>query len=169
MQLWILYNVTTRLHFYPNKAGISGLPSTAKRSWSFVAGGLGDNLLSTKEARNGWETEVSNTVITPQLKVKNSSDFVSCKRRRWENVPPYVQVLHFEFCHRSRHSTWIDSWRKSTRSSGPTLASPPIQSWSSCLVTLVSSWPHSLKRLWSIVPQCGAAGRRCLCSASRTM
>ncbi|XP_045076975.1 E3 ubiquitin-protein ligase rnf213-alpha-like isoform X2 [Coregonus clupeaformis] len=27
-----------------------------------------DNLLSTKEARNGWETTVSNDIITPQLK-----------------------------------------------------------------------------------------------------
>ncbi|KAM3598560.1 uncharacterized protein V6R79_019582 [Siganus canaliculatus] len=27
-----------------------------------------DNMLSTKEARNGWEVEVSNTIITPQLK-----------------------------------------------------------------------------------------------------
>ncbi|KAF3846326.1 hypothetical protein F7725_003404 [Dissostichus mawsoni] len=27
-----------------------------------------DNLLSTKDARNGWEMEVSNTIITPQLK-----------------------------------------------------------------------------------------------------
>lgn len=82
MQLWILYNVTTRLHFSPNKAGISGLPSTAKHSWSFVAGGLGDNLLSTKEARNRWETEVSNTVITPQLKVKKFFWlYVFCKRR----------------------------------------------------------------------------------------
>ncbi|XP_010769191.1 E3 ubiquitin-protein ligase rnf213-alpha [Notothenia coriiceps] len=27
-----------------------------------------DNLLSTKHARNGWEMEVSNTIITPQLK-----------------------------------------------------------------------------------------------------
>lgn len=30
-----------------------------------------DNLLSTKDARNGWEIEMSAAIITPQLKVLN--------------------------------------------------------------------------------------------------
>jgi len=40
--------------------------------WTCFSGPVAyDNLLSTKEARNGWETEMSNAIITPRLKVMN--------------------------------------------------------------------------------------------------
>ncbi|XP_072224665.1 E3 ubiquitin-protein ligase rnf213-alpha [Leuresthes tenuis] len=43
---------------------ISSLLETHQQKWHVPY----DNLLSTKEARNGWETEMSNAIITPQLK-----------------------------------------------------------------------------------------------------
>uniref|UniRef100_A0A668A4S4 Uncharacterized protein n=1 Tax=Myripristis murdjan TaxID=586833 RepID=A0A668A4S4_9TELE len=42
-----------------------------------------DNLLSTKEARNGWELSISNTIITPQLKQLD---------RRLKEVNTYIRT-----------------------------------------------------------------------------
>ncbi|XP_051243364.1 LOW QUALITY PROTEIN: E3 ubiquitin-protein ligase rnf213-alpha-like [Dicentrarchus labrax] len=55
-----------------------------------------DNLLSTKEARNGWEMEVSNTIITPQLKhldrqLKEVNTFIRADSRISAN--PIMRLL----------------------------------------------------------------------------
>ena len=66
-------NVTTLV-----TSRFKGLLSTVKICWSPVSGPVPyDNHLTTKEARNGWEVEVSNAII-PQLKVEMF--FFSSKR-----------------------------------------------------------------------------------------
>uniref|UniRef100_A0A8C4HAD0 RING-type E3 ubiquitin transferase n=1 Tax=Dicentrarchus labrax TaxID=13489 RepID=A0A8C4HAD0_DICLA len=64
---------------------------------SFLSGPVPyDNLLSTKEARNGWEMEVSNTIITPQLKhldrqLKEVNTFIRADSRISAN--PIMRLL----------------------------------------------------------------------------
>uniref|UniRef100_UPI0037E8EFFF E3 ubiquitin-protein ligase rnf213-alpha n=1 Tax=Semicossyphus pulcher TaxID=241346 RepID=UPI0037E8EFFF len=55
-----------------------------------------NNLLATKEARNGWEMEVSNTIITPQLKhldrqLKEVNTFIRADSRISAN--PIMKVM----------------------------------------------------------------------------
>ncbi|KAM4598338.1 E3 ubiquitin-protein ligase rnf213-alpha-like [Polymixia lowei] len=55
-----------------------------------------DNLLSTKEARNGWETTVSNAIITPQLKhldrrLKDVNAFIRADSRVSAN--PVIKLM----------------------------------------------------------------------------
>lgn len=109
------------------------LCSTIKNIWSLLSGPVSyDNQLSTKEARNEWEIEVSNSIIIPQLKVemllimlwwgthgvvlRTNAAWLYCRRS-----------TSFPFCHLLLHSTWIDSWRKWMCSLGLTLVSLPVQ------------------------------------------
>lgn len=137
-------------------------------SFSFLSGpGHHDSRLSTKEARNIWEMEVSNGIITPQLKVETQLNCtVSENNSAWRKRSADCTFFFYRlvFC-----SIWIDSLRRWTQSSELTLASPPTQSWSCCLAILASSCPQFPRILWSMAMPCGAAGRKCLCWASPTL
>lgn len=66
-----------------------------------------DNLLSTKEARNGWEIEMSAAIITPHLKVLSFTPFFPRTVQLASYV--YTRSMHNITCHLLFHSTWIDS------------------------------------------------------------
>ncbi|KAF7667968.1 hypothetical protein LDENG_00038400 [Lucifuga dentata] len=72
---------------------ISSLLEDQPQKWGPISY---DNQLSTKEARNAWEVEVSNTIITPQLKhldrkLKESNTFIRADQRISAN--PVVKLV----------------------------------------------------------------------------